>query len=165
MDMDITLMQGAEALKLISTVGSLVAISSAEIIIGQVVAVASQWAALAIDQPFVGKPEVYGLKAIQDPQGKSRGRGCRYPSPGKTFTPSGMVGRDCAFTPQGLQFSSLKLSSMHAQATSMVEKNWLCRKVDIDWHNDVWHPKHIFWMLWGQISPFPRSTWILFWIS
>ena len=32
----------------------------------------------------VGKPEVFGLKAIQDPQGESRGRGCcRYPSPDK----------------------------------------------------------------------------------
>ena len=28
------------------------------------------------------------LKAIQDPQGESRGRCCRYPSPDKTFTPS-----------------------------------------------------------------------------
>ena len=98
----------------------------------------------ALINTFVGKPEAEKLKAIQDPQGKSRGRGCRYPSPGQTFTPSGMAGRDCAITPQGLKFSLLTLSSMHAQDTSMVEKNWLCRSVDIDWHHDVWHPKHIF---------------------
>ena len=35
----------------------------------------------------VGKPEVFGLKAIQDPQWESRGCGCcRYPSPDKTHT-------------------------------------------------------------------------------
>ena len=33
----------------------------------------------------VGKPDAYRLKAIQKPQGKSRGRcDCRYPSPDKT---------------------------------------------------------------------------------
>ena len=43
----------------------------------------------------VGKPDAQdtGLKAIQNPQGKSRGRcDCRYPSPDKTFTPSAMAG-------------------------------------------------------------------------
>ena len=44
--------------------------------------------AACIDTP-VGKPEATAerLRAIQDPQGKSRGRcGCRYPSPDKSLT-------------------------------------------------------------------------------
>ena len=33
------------------------------------------------DKSFVGKPDAYWLKAIQNPSGKSRGRcDCRYPS-------------------------------------------------------------------------------------
>ena len=49
---------------------------------------------LLMMQEFVGKPEAVlaGLRAIQDPQGESRGRGCRYRSPDKTFTPSAMAG-------------------------------------------------------------------------
>ena len=31
------------------------------------------------------KPEVFGLRAIQDPHEESRGRCCRYPSPDKTI--------------------------------------------------------------------------------
>ena len=80
-------------------------------------------------------------------------------------TPSAMARRVCAFTPQGLQFPVLNLNSIHAEATCMVEKTCLYRSVDIDWHYDVWRPKNIFWMLQGQISPVPRSTWILFRIS
>ena len=38
---------------------------------------------LLMMQEFVGKPDAYRLRAIQDPQGESRGRGCRYRSPDK----------------------------------------------------------------------------------
>ena len=48
------------------------------------------------------------------------------------------------FTPQDLQFPVLDLSSIHAEATCMVEKACLCRSVDTDWRNDVWRPKYIF---------------------
>ena len=60
------------------------------------------------------------------------------------ITPSAMTGRDCAFTPQGLQFPILNLNSIHAEDTCMVEKTCLYRSVDIDWHDDVWRPKNIF---------------------
>ena len=57
------------------------------------------------------------------------------------------TGWDCSFAPQGLRFPILNLDSIDAKATCMVEKTCLCRSVDINWHNNGWRPKYIFWML------------------
>ena len=50
---------------------------------------------LSADTPLVGKPDAYWLRAIQDPKGKSRGRGVAIDLPTKPhtqITPVAMAG-------------------------------------------------------------------------